>query len=85
MSRAWRDGFFSARVALDRGVMPLASTSAAARMAPAPTGARGDDDDGKAAQHDETLPIAARMAIAVGGPPANAMRVEHLFFGSLSL
>jgi sulfite reductase (NADPH) flavoprotein alpha-component len=65
--RAWLNGFFAGLVSLDgAGVTALSPEQNAALM---PQGAGfGDGDDGEAPWHDQTLPIAERMALAEGRP-----------------
>jgi sulfite reductase (NADPH) flavoprotein alpha-component len=66
--RAWLNGFFAGLVSLDgNGITALSSDQAAALLgggAPAPAA----DDDGGAPWHDQTLPIADRMAMAEAKP-----------------
>lgn len=54
--RSWLNGFFAGLVSLDNAVTPLSPEQGAAVMKGA-----GDNDDGEAPWHDQTLPIAERM------------------------
>jgi sulfite reductase (NADPH) flavoprotein alpha-component len=63
--RAWLNGFFSGYIALERA----AANGVSAIPLPAPEGAfqtAAEDDD--APWHDQTLPLADRMALAEGRP-----------------
>jgi sulfite reductase (NADPH) flavoprotein alpha-component len=62
--RAWLNGFFAGLVSLDNAVTPLSAEQGAALM----PGAAGDGDDGEAPWHDQTMPLAERMALAEGRP-----------------
>jgi sulfite reductase (NADPH) flavoprotein alpha-component len=63
--RAWLNGFFAGIVSLDgASVTPLSADQGAAVM----QGVAGDGDDGEAPWHDQTMPIAERMALAEGRP-----------------
>ncbi|CEG08043.1 Sulfite reductase [NADPH] flavoprotein alpha-component [Afipia felis] len=61
--RSWLNGFFAGLVSLDNAVTPLSPEQGAAVMKGA-----GDNDDGEAPWHDQTLPIAERMKLAEGRP-----------------
>ena len=61
--RSWLNGFFAGLVSLDNAVTPLSPEQGAAVMKSA-----GDNDDGEAPWHDQTLPIAERMKLAEGRP-----------------
>ena len=64
--RAWLNGFFAGLVSLDgAGVTALSPEENAALM---PGGDGRDGDDGEAPWHDQTLPMAERMALAEGRP-----------------
>ena len=65
--REWLNGFFAGMLSLD-GVTALTNEQATALMAGAPTQAPGEDDDGGAPWHDQTLPIDERMTLADGKP-----------------
>src|SRR5262245_53457520 len=67
--RTWLNGFFAGLVSLEGGVTPLSSAESAALM-PTPPGevVPEDVDDDEAPWHDQTLPIAERMKLAVGRP-----------------
>jgi sulfite reductase (NADPH) flavoprotein alpha-component len=63
--RAWLNGFFAGLVSLDGfGVTPLSGEQAAALI----SGATGEDNDGGAPWHDQTLPLSERMRLADGKP-----------------
>jgi len=62
--RQWLNGFLVGMLSLD-GSTPLSPTQGAAEMA---GGAIGDNDDGEAPWHDQTMPIAERMKLAEGRP-----------------
>jgi len=59
--RSWLNGFFAGL--LSEAPTPLSAEQGSALMR---TGASGDDDDGQAPWHDQTLPIAERMKLAEG-------------------
>src|SRR5271168_1576421 len=60
--RSWLNGFFA-------GLLSEAPTALSAEQgAAAMQGAAGDDDDGEAPWHDQTIPIADRMKLAEGRP-----------------
>lgn len=62
--RAWLNGFFAGLVSLDNaGVTPLSPAQGAAVMQGA-----ADGDDGEAAWHDQSMPMAERMKLAEGRP-----------------
>jgi sulfite reductase (NADPH) flavoprotein alpha-component len=60
--RSWLNGFFAGL--LTEGPTPLSVEQGAAAM----QGPAGDEDDGEAPWHDQTLPIADRMKLAEGRP-----------------
>lgn len=69
--RAWLNGFFAGLLSYD--VPPELAGVAAVSQAPAPvlraaTDPLADGDDGAAPWHDQTLPMAERMALAEGRP-----------------
>lgn len=68
--RAWLNGFFAGFVALDLpgGVVALTPQQNAALMPGADAGPLADGDDGETPWHDQTLPLAERMALAKGRP-----------------
>ncbi len=69
--RAWLSGFFAGLISLDGGATALSAGEAAALMpgAPGPSNNPPDDqDDNEAPWHDQTLPLAERMALAQGRP-----------------
>ncbi|HVY56364.1 MAG TPA: sulfite reductase subunit alpha [Xanthobacteraceae bacterium] len=68
--RAWLNGFFSGMVSPDSaGVTALSPEESAALMATTqPASPLDDGDDGDAPWHDQTLPLADRMALAEGRP-----------------
>jgi sulfite reductase (NADPH) flavoprotein alpha-component len=61
--RSWLNGFFAGL--LSEAPTPLSDEQGSALMR---NGASGDDDDGQAPWHDQTLPIAERMKLAEGRP-----------------
>src|SRR5437764_1449966 len=61
--RSWLSGFFAGLLSTDSAVPLSAEQGAAVLQAP-----RGDDDDGEAPWHDQTMPIAERMKLAEGRP-----------------
>jgi sulfite reductase (NADPH) flavoprotein alpha-component len=61
--RSWLNGFFAGLLSTD-GPTPLSAEQGTAVM----QGAAGDGDDGEAPWHDQTMPIADRMKLAVGRP-----------------
>ncbi|MGX9426009.1 MULTISPECIES: sulfite reductase subunit alpha [Bradyrhizobium] len=61
--RSWLNGFFAGLLSPDVAT-PLSAEQGAAVM----QGAIGDGDDGEAAWHDQTMPIAERMKLAEGRP-----------------
>ena len=72
--RTWLNGFFAGLVSLDvPAITALSPEQNAALMPAAPGGPKGplgdgDGDDGEAPWHDQTLPLAERMALASGRP-----------------
>lgn len=61
--RQWLNGFLVGMLSLD-GSTPLSPAQGAAEIA----GSAGDNDDGEAPWHDQTMPIAERMKLAEGRP-----------------
>src|SRR5262249_34995742 len=59
----WLNGFFAGLLTTD-GAVPLPPEPGAAAM----QGPAGDEDDGEAPWHDQTLAIAGRMKLAEGRP-----------------
>lgn len=67
--RAWLNGFFAGLISLDQsGVTPLSGEQAAALLSGATIPTGGEEDDGGAPWHDQTLPLAERMKLAEGRP-----------------
>ena len=67
--RAWLNGFFAGLISLDAaGITPLSSEQATALLNGGAPAAAGEDDDGGAPWHDQTLPLAERMKRAEGKP-----------------
>jgi sulfite reductase (NADPH) flavoprotein alpha-component len=68
--RIWLNGFFAGLVSLDGfGVTPLSAEQSAALMTgSALAGTPPAEDDDGAPWHDQTLPLAERMALAEGRP-----------------
>jgi sulfite reductase (NADPH) flavoprotein alpha-component len=69
--RTWLNGFFAGLLSLDSaGIKPLSAAESAALMPTLPgmTAPSGDDDDGEAPWHDQTLPLADRMKLAESRP-----------------
>jgi sulfite reductase (NADPH) flavoprotein alpha-component len=66
--RAWLNGFFAGFVSLDDGVTALSPAESASLLGGRPADAAGDNDDGEAPWHDQTLPMAERMKLADGRP-----------------
>ncbi len=60
--RSWLNGFLAGLLQLD-GTVPLGPAPNGPVFAPT-----GDNDDGEAPWHDQTMPIAARMKLAEGRP-----------------
>lgn len=61
--RSWLNGFFAGLVSLDQaGATPLSLEQGATVLR------SGEDDDGEAPWHDQTLPITERMKLAEGRP-----------------
>jgi sulfite reductase (NADPH) flavoprotein alpha-component len=65
--RSWLNGFFAGL--LSDAPAPLSAEQGAAVL----QGPSGDDDDGDAPWHDQTLPIAERMKLAEGRPMRRRM------------
>jgi sulfite reductase (NADPH) flavoprotein alpha-component len=66
--RTWLNGFFAGLVSVDGGaITPLSPDQSAALMPVEPAAKAPDEDDG-APWHDQTLPLAERMALAEGRP-----------------
>src|SRR5689334_22417842 len=65
--RQWLNGFLVGMLGLD-GTTPLSPEQTSAMLGPA-----GDGDDGEAAWHDQTMPIADRMKLAEGRPVRRKM------------
>jgi sulfite reductase (NADPH) flavoprotein alpha-component len=61
--RSWLNGFFAGLLSTD-GPTPLSAQQSAALL----PGSAGEDDDGEAPWHDQTMPIADRMKLAEGRP-----------------
>src|ERR1700712_2367881 len=61
--RSWLNGFFVGLLSTDGAASLSSGQGTALLQAPA-----GDDDDGEAPWHDQTLPIAERMKLADGRP-----------------
>src|SRR3954471_21182859 len=63
VQRSWLNGFFAGLLSTD-GPMPLSAEEGAGLL----KGSAGEDDDGDAPWHDQTLPIRERMKLAEGRP-----------------
>src|SRR4030088_456537 len=61
--RSWLNGFFAGLLTMD-GSAPLSAEQGAAVLG----GVAGNDDDGEAPWHDQTMPITERMKLAEGRP-----------------
>src|SRR3954465_14499299 len=61
--RSWLNGFFAGLLSTDAAAA-LSTEEGAAMLG----GAAGEDDDGEAPWHDQTMPIADRMKLAEGRP-----------------
>jgi sulfite reductase (NADPH) flavoprotein alpha-component len=61
--RSWLNGFFAGLLSTDASA-PLSAEQGAVVL----QGPMGDDDDGEAPWHDQTMPIADRMKLAEGRP-----------------
>ncbi len=66
--RAWLNGFFAGLISLDGFGVTALSNEQAAGLLNGGAGQSAEDDDGGAAWHDQTLPIAERMKLADGKP-----------------